>query len=165
MNSKVYLLVIISGYGKIYERGVIQMIRRWGDVFGEFERMLKEMNRLFEGDIIAQRAGFMMPAIEMEDTGDEFIIRAMVPGMNKDNVEVIVDEDRVIIKGEYKQEKRTEDSNIIYSEISYGSFERVIPLPELVKAEEAKAKFEDGVLVITLPKYRETRRGRKLDIE
>ena len=141
------------------------MIRRWGNVFGEFERMLKEMNRLFEGDIIAHRADFMMPAIEMEDTGNEFIIRAMVPGMNKDNVEVIVDEDRIIIKGEYKQEKRTEDSNIIYSEVSYGTFERVIPLPELVRAEEAKARFEDGVLVITLPKHREPRRGRKLDIE
>lgn len=141
------------------------MIRRWGDVFSEFERMLREMNRLFEEDIIAHRAGFVMPAIEMEDRGNEFIIRAMIPGMNKDNVEVIVDEDRIIIKGEYKQEKKTEESNIIYSEISYGAFERVIPLPELVRAEEAKARFEDGILVITLPKHRETRRGRKLDIE
>ena len=141
------------------------MIRRWGDIFGEFERMMKEMNRLFEGDVISQKAGFMMPAIEMEDRGDEFVIRAMIPGMNKDNVEVIVDEDRVILRGEYKREQKSEESNIIYSEIAYGSFERVIPLPEMVKTEEAKAKFEDGVLVITLPKYRETRRGKKLDIE
>ncbi len=141
------------------------MIRRWGDVFSEFERMMREMNRLFEEDVIAHRAGFAMPAIEMEDAGDEFIIKAMIPGLNKDNVEVIVDEDRVILRGEYKQEKKSEDSNIIYSEIAYGSFERVIPLPEMVKAEDAKAKFDDGVLVITLPKYKETRRGRKLDIE
>jgi len=143
----------------------VSMIRRWGDIFGEFERMMREMNRLFEGDVIAQRAGFAMPAIEMEDTGDEFIIKAMIPGMNKDNVEVIVDEDRVILRGEYKQEKKSEESNIIYSEIAYGAFERVIPLPEMVKAEDAKAKFDDGVLVISLPKYKETRRGRRLDIE
>ncbi len=141
------------------------MIRRWGDIFGEFERMMREMNRLFEEDIIRHGAGYASVPVEVEDTGEEFIIKAMLPGMTKDNVEVIVDEDRVILRGEYKQEKKSEDSNVIYSEIAYGSFERVIPLPEIVKADDARAKFDDGMLVITLPKLKGYSRGKKLDIE
>jgi len=112
----------------------------------------------------SMQMGISMPAIEMEDTENEIIIKAMIPGVSKENVDVIVDDDRIILKGEYKQEKKEEKSNIVYSEISYGRFERVIPLPEGIDPEKAKAKFDNGMLIITLPKTSK-KLGRKLEIE
>ena len=141
------------------------MIRRWGGVFDEFERMMQEFNRLFEETLGGSRVVFALPAVEIEDAGDSVVVRAMIPGLNKEDVEVIVDDDRIVIRGEYKKKSESKEGNLLYSEIAYGTFERIIPLPVEVLTDEAKAKFENGVLTITLPKATRGKRGRRLDIE
>ena len=105
------------------------------------------------------------PEVEVFHRNNELVVRADLPGLNKDNVKVDVTEDAVTIQGERKQEQKEEREGLYRSERSYGSFCRVIPLPEGAITDQAKANFKDGVLEIIMPAPPEqVRRGRRLEI-
>ena len=105
------------------------------------------------------------PEVEVFHRNNELVVRADLPGLNKDDVKVDVTEDAVTIQGERKQERKEEHEGVYRSERSYGNFCRVIPLPEGTITDQAKANFKDGVLEITMPAPPEqVRRGRRLDI-
>jgi HSP20 family protein len=105
------------------------------------------------------------PQIEVTQRSNELIVRADLPGMNKDDVKVDVTEDAIVIQGERRREHEEERGGVYRSERSYGSFYRAIPLPEGAITDQAKATFKDGVLEIKLPAPPEqVTQGRRLEI-
>lgn len=105
------------------------------------------------------------PQVEIFQRGDELVIRADLPGMSKENVNVEVTDDAVILQGERVEEAEDKREGFYRSERRYGSFYRVIPLPEGAIADNAKATFKDGVLEITMPAPpHEVSRGRRIEI-
>lgn len=112
-----------------------------------------------------QKMGDWSPAIEAFQRGNEFVIRAEVPGMTRTGLHVEAGDDTLTIRGERKQEQHEEREGAFWTERSYGSFCRVVPLPPGAISESAKATFTNGVLEIVLQAPSpEARRGRKIDI-
>ncbi|MGG6297964.1 Hsp20/alpha crystallin family protein [Leptolyngbya sp. AN02str] len=92
------------------------------------------------------------PTIEIKETDTALIVRAAVPGIAIQDLDVQVGENVVSISGEYREEKRTEEKGYFHSELQYGQFQRVLPLPMTVQHEQVVSDFKDGVLTLTLPK-------------
>jgi HSP20 family protein len=106
------------------------------------------------------------PRVEAFQKGDEFIVRAELPGLNKEDVRVNVTDDAIVIEGERRDEHEDKREGFYHTERSYGSFYRAIPLPEGAIGEKADATFKDGVLEVKLqaPPH-EVTRGRRIDIK
>jgi HSP20 family protein len=130
--------------------------------FGSMDRWVEDLDRMFEN--LGWGRGFSpsfirkevrelswMPAVEVLAKSGEFVVRAELPGLSKDDINVEVEEDALIIRGERKHEKEEKDEHFYRSERSYGSFSRVVPLPEGAKTDSVKASFKNGVLEITMP--------------
>jgi HSP20 family protein len=146
--------------------------------FSIMSRFAEEMERMFEDFGIGRgwlghrlrpgmgEIGQVMwsPQIEIFERGGQFIVRADLPGLTKDDVKVDITDEALIIQGERKQEHEEEREGWHRSERSYGSFYRSIPLPEGIKAEDAKANFRDGVLEISMPAPQREGRRRQIDI-
>ena len=105
------------------------------------------------------------PQIEVFERNGQFIVRADLPGLTKDDVKVDVTDNALTIQGERKQEHEESREGWHRSERSYGSFFRSVPLPEGINAEEAKANFRDGVLEITMPSPQRQERSRSIEIK
>lgn len=99
-----------------------------------------------------------VPKVDVIDRDDEVLVRAEVPGVNKDDLDVSVSDNAVTIKGETRHEEKEEKGNYYRRETSRGSFTRTVQLPNYVKTEGCKAKFKDGVLELTLPKLEKAKR-------
>jgi HSP20 family protein len=113
----------------------------------------------------ASQIGDWSPAIEAFQRGNEFVVRAEVPGMSRHDLTVEAGDDELTIRGERKHEQHEEREGVFWSERSYGSFCRVVPLPPGAISDSAKASFHDGVLeVVMQAPSQESRRGRKIDI-
>ena len=106
------------------------------------------------------------PAIDMFQRGNDLVIRADVPGLSKDDITVDIADDQVTIRGERRYDHEEERDGVFRSERSYGSFCRVVPLPQGAIADSAKAAFNNGVLevVIQAPSF-DVRRGRRVEIK
>jgi HSP20 family protein len=112
-----------------------------------------------------EQIGDWIPAVDAFQRGNEFVIRADVPGMTRTDLSVEIGDDTVTIRGERKQEQNEDREGVFWSERSYGSFTRVVPLPPGAIADSAKANFNNGVLVVVVQApSQEARRGRKVDI-
>jgi HSP20 family protein len=96
--------------------------------------------------------GSVIPAIDLYQNNDEVVVKAALPGLKADDVQISVTADVLTLRGEFKQENEQKDSTYHIREQRYGSFERSVILPSDVQTEKAKADFENGVLTITLPK-------------
>lgn len=92
------------------------------------------------------------PAVDMIDKKNEILVKAEVPGVEKQDIRISLTDNTLTIKGESKKEKEEKDEDYYYSEISYGSFARTIALPEKVQSDRVKANFKNGILEIHLPK-------------
>jgi HSP20 family protein len=151
-----------------------ELVRQSRSPFGSlFDRWNDEMDRLFS-DIgfaspsLARQTGSMAwaPQVEMFQRGNELVVRADLPGLNKDNVRVDINDNILTLEGERRQEHEEEREGWYRSERSYGSFHRAIPLPEGAIADSAKASFKNGVLEITLQAPpQEVKKGRQVRIE
>lgn len=107
-----------------------------------------------------------MPAVDVIDREDEVLVRAEVPGVAQDDLEVTVTENSVTISGHSKKEEEEQEDSFYRRETSYGKFSRTVGLPADVDADKGKAKFKDGLLEVTLPKVKATkRRGIKIESE
>jgi HSP20 family molecular chaperone IbpA len=114
---------------------------------------------------IAERAVNWMPDVETFQRGDQFVVRADLPGMKKEDITLQVTDNALTIDGERRSEHAEQRESYYRSERSYGAFSRVIPLPEGALADSAKASFENGVLEVVLhAPPREVSRGRRLEI-
>ena len=110
--------------------------------------------------------GLWSPQVEVRERDNNIVVRADLPGLSRDDVDVEVDNDALVIRGERRNDWEDEREGNYRSERSYGTFYRAIALPEGVDPNTCKATFKDGVLEVTLPKpQRSQSRGRKIDIK
>jgi len=139
-----------------------------------FMALHREMNRLFDdafrdfgsrmpslGDHFGARAGW--PSVEISDTDSEVRVTAEIPGMEEKDVELMLDDGMLTLRGEKKSQ--SEDKDRQFSERFYGRFERRIPLGTEIEEDKVRADFHNGVLTVTLPKtQRAQARARRIPI-
>jgi HSP20 family protein len=112
------------------------------------------------------RESLWAPRIEAVQNGDRFIVRADLPGLKKDEVQVEIGENALTIRGERREQHEQEREGYYRSEREYGQFYRTIPLPEGIIAESAEASFRNGVLEISMQAPpAEATRGRRMEIK
>ena len=128
---------------------------KW-EPFEGLTTLRREVDRLFEDFFDGGPRRFWgrstEPAVEVCDTTDAVVVKAQVPGISKDQIQVNITDDTLTLKGEMKEEEKKEEKNFHRQEFRYGAFERTIALPMAVQADKATAQLKDGVLEITLPK-------------
>jgi HSP20 family protein len=145
----------------------MSLMRR--DYWREMNPMRETINSFLD-DLLTRRLpaisgwGEWKPSIDLIDNGAEYVIMADLPGYTSENVKITVRENSITLGGKVQQEKDTTEGDFQVKERSFGTFSRSIPLPTQIKPEEARAKFKNGVLEITLPKV-DAPAGRILDIE
>ncbi len=142
-------------------------IRRRGDIFNDLNQMQEGMNRFFDdffGDHRTQTAeGQWLPSVDVSETDVELVVRAELPGMTHEDIEVDLQDNVLTLKGEKKRENTEEQESYHCLERTYGSFSRSFSLPAGVKAGEISATFKDGVLDVCLPKAEELK-AKKISI-
>ena len=141
------------------------------DPFSLISSVRDEMDRLFDNSLAPWRptgAGFSegawTPEVDVIEDENSVIIRANIPGLKQDEIDLSVVGDTLTLKGEKKQESEIKKENYHRIERSYGFFQRVIPLPSAVDADKVKASYQDGVLEVELPKKEEAK-PKKIDIK
>lgn len=126
---------------------------RW-QPFQEMETLRRQMDRMFDEMTQVDRGNQVVwqPAIELQTTDENVILRAEIPGVEGKDLDVRVTREAVAIAGEYRYEKKDEQKGVFRTEFRYGKFHRVIPLPAAVQNEQVQADFTNGILTLTLPK-------------
>jgi HSP20 family protein len=144
-----------------------QSMARWSEDNDPFLAMRREMNRLFD-DVFggfglpsafgpALRQMPAAPKIDVSETDNEIQITAEMPGIDQNDVEVLLEDDRLIIRGEKKEEREDKDRNYHVRERVQGAFSRTLPLPFAPDPNQVKAEFRNGVMTITIPKPQEVK--------
>jgi HSP20 family protein len=139
-----------------------EMDRLFGDV-GLGGSLASGLGREF-GRLADLESSMWLPQVEAFERGGKVIVRADLPGLNKDDIDVEITNDAIRIRGERRQEREENEEGYYRSERSYGSFYREIPLPSGVNPEEANASFRNGVLEITMPAPARQSAGRRIEI-
>jgi len=121
------------------------MDRLWDDYFGPGRRALRPLTAEFA------------PAVDVKETADQIVIKAEVPGMDAQDINISVTGDVLTIKGEKKAEREEKEENYHLVERSYGSFSRSLAMPAAVDLDKIEAKYDKGVLIITCPKKEEVK--------
>jgi HSP20 family protein len=98
-----------------------------------------------------------LPPLEMYEKEDKVVVRAEIPGMKQEEIDIAVEDSTLTIKGERKAESEVKDEDYYRCELSYGRFSRSVALPSKVQAEKVAASYDDGILEITLPKAPEAK--------
>lgn len=132
---------------------------RW-EPLREMVTLREAMDRLFnEAFTMPGVLGstFALPAIDLYQTRDAVVVKAALPGLKPEDVQISVTGDALTLRGEFKQEEEQKDTTYHIRERRAGSFERTVLLPVDVQTDKAQADFENGVLTITLPKAESVR--------
>jgi HSP20 family protein len=101
------------------------------------------------------------PSMDIFEEGDKIVVKAEIPGMKKEDIEVTVTDHTMRISGEKKREDKVEKKNYYWEERSYGSFSRSFQLPSEVQTDKVEAKFKDGILEVRIPKTEEAKKKEK----
>lgn len=134
-------------------------LTRWEPV-REFMTLREAMDRLLDDAFtrpIGQDGFTTLPAMDLMETDDEVIVKAVLPGLKAEDVQLSVTGDVFTLRGEVKQEDERKDATYHIREQRYGTFERSVQLPANVVTDKAKAEFENGILTVTLPKSEEVK--------
>jgi HSP20 family protein len=126
----------------------------------EMVRMSDAMDRLFEniyGQNIGENDLFGSPTVDMYQTENDVVVKASLPGMKADDIQISVVNEVLNLRGEISSEEEVKGTSYHLRERRAGKFSRSIPLPSPVEPDKARAEFENGVLTLTLPKAEETR--------
>ncbi len=129
-------------------------LSRWEPVH-EMMTLREAMDRLFDEAFtrpLSTGGGLEMPSIDMYQTNNDVVVKAALPGINPDDVNINVSADVLTLKGNYKQEDEIKDAQYHIREHRHGMFERSIMLPSSIQPDKARAEFDKGILTITLPK-------------
>ncbi|MCK8827570.1 Hsp20/alpha crystallin family protein [Natroniella acetigena] len=122
--------------------------------FREINTIREQMNRFLDERLPEQEKTY--PAVDIYEEGDNLVIKADLPGIRPDDVEIMVSEETVIVKGQHQEQESTKGQNgYYYEERSRNEFQRRITLPLKVKHQEARADIEHGVMEIIIPKAEE----------
>ena len=136
---------------------------RWGEPFSELVTLRQAMDKLLEDSFVRPSrflAGFAeagAPAIDAYQTPNEVVVKASVPGVKLEDINIEITGDTLTVKGESKVEEEVRKENYFFQERRYGSFARSLNLPSGIQADKAEAKLEDGLLIITIPKAEEVK--------
>jgi len=121
----------------------------------------RQINRLFEEDnLLPWKEGngaTFVPSAEISETEEALYLKVEIPGINANDLDVQVTKDEVTIRGERKEETKTEQKGYSRSEFRYGSFQRTIALPRNIQNTAVEAEYKDGILRLVLPKAEEER--------
>src|SRR5918912_2183786 len=139
------------------------------DPFRDLRTLQDEVNRLFSTNLsrafgaegIAR--GAWNPSVDIYENKDQIVLEAELPGMNREDFDLTVENNVITLRGERRFEKKDDSDNYHRVERSYGSFTRSFTLPQTVSAEDAKAEYRNGVLRVTLPK-REEVKARRIEV-
>lgn len=136
------------------------MLTKW-DPFQDMLSLRNIVDRMFEdfygGERQMSRTSTWGLALDLAENEDEFTVKASLPGINADDIDITYTENTLTIKGEIKEDRETAETHYHMRERRYGSFSRSITLPSKVKPEDIDAKFADGVLTIHMPKAEEVK--------
>ena len=121
-----------------------------------------ELDRLFESPLAgfsraSQLLGAWTPPLDLYEDKENFVIKTELPGVNKEDVSVSIQDGCLNISGERKSETKREDTEVHHTERFFGRFQRTVTLPAAVASDKVKAQYKDGVLTITLPKTEEAK--------
>lgn len=114
----------------------------------------KEVEKFFDG--FSRSEQHFAPACEILDHEKAYTISVDVPGLKKEEIDIEVKDNHLTVSGERKFEEKTEKNNVVRTEKRYGKFSRVFTIPQNVNADAITASFENGVLVLNLPKEEKT---------
>jgi len=137
-------------------------IQRW-DPFREMMTLREAMDRLFQESFIRPSSAGMASleggalAVDMYQTDNELVVKAPLPGVKPEDVEITITGDTLTIRGAIKAEQEIKRENYFRQERRFGSFARTLTLPLPVQAEKAEATFDNGLLTLTIPKAAEAR--------
>lgn len=145
-------------------------IKKW-DPFRDLLSLQERMNKLFEESLLQTGkerqdisiAGWS-PAMDVMESDEEIVLKAELPGIELKDVEVLIKDNILTLRGERKFEKEEEKENYHRIERSYGAFQRSFTLPSTVEQDKVKAKMKDGVLEVRLPKAK-GEKSKKIEIE
>jgi HSP20 family protein len=126
--------------------------------FGRLANLQDELNHLFESPLRA-----WAPVLDVHEDADNFVIRAELPGLKRNDISVSLQDGALVISGERTVEKVEEGVEVHRQERFYGKFQRALTLPTPVAADKIKAQYKDGVLTVTLPKAEEAK-PKQIDI-
>lgn len=128
------------------------------DPWRQLERLQDEFDRLWGGPLFSwrrpafTRAAEWRPRCDVYEDGGDLVVKAELPGVKKEDIQVELDEGVLTIRGSRKEEKEIKEDQYYRMERASGTFFRQIPLPGPVKADQIKANYKDGVLEVRLPK-------------
>jgi len=125
--------------------------------FGRLANFQDELDRLFGAQAV------WAPVLDVQEDKDNFVFRAELPGLKREEIDVSLQDDTLVISGERKVETVSEGTEVQRQERYYGKFQRALTLSEPVAADKAKAEYKDGVLTVTLPKTEEAK-PKKIDV-
>lgn len=130
--------------------------------FGRLSDLREEIDRLFESPLaeLTRPSNLLSgwtPALDVFEDKDSFVVKAELPGMKKEEIEVSLHDGSLSISGERKSETKHEEAEVYRAERFFGRFQRSVTLPTTVAADKVKAAYKDGVLTITLPKTEEAK--------
>lgn len=140
-----------GGYCGQKECNMTQELGPWRP-FREMVSLRDAMDRLFEDSVITPKAGAAMPKIDIKDKKDHIEVKAELPGMKEEEIDVEISDGVMTISGEKKAEEEKEGEGYYYKESHTGTFSRSFTLPGDIKEDKAEAEMKDGVLTIAIPK-------------
>jgi HSP20 family protein len=124
--------------------------------FSAIEGLHQEMNRVFDALTPSAQKGFeglaFIPAAELHNLSDSIELKLDLPGVEAKDLDIQVTAKSVSISGDRRSQAETQENGVTRSELRYGQFRRVVPLPARVVNDQTKAEYKDGVLTLTLPK-------------
>jgi len=136
-------------------------LSNWGSPFDQLSNLRQEINRLFEvpfGETARESEFFgWAPTVDVYEDKDHVIVRAELPGMNKNDIEISLHQNNLVISGERKVESQDEDGEASRSERFFGRFQRALELPKPVDGNNVTATYKNGILIVKLPKTEESK--------
>ncbi len=135
------------------------------DPWRDFGTLQERINRMFDETMRALspqegeelERGAWMPAVDIHETDNEYVVKADLPGLKKEDIQIDLKDSTLTLKGEKRFEEKVSKDNYIRTERAYGTFVRSFTLPHNVDSEKIKASYKDGVLELTLPKKEEAK--------
>lgn len=132
-------------------------LQRW-DPFQEFRQMDRALNRLWRGFNLPDEAEHWNIPIDVARKGDEIIVKASLPGVKPDDIEVSVENNVLTLRGQSSEDKEVDEGGYLVRERAWGTFYRALSLPDTVDTDKIKPVYADGILTVTLPTAEEKKK-------
>jgi len=136
------------------------MLTRW-DPFKEMMNLRSAFDRMFDNALVGvadfESSSNWGLALDVAETNDEYIVKASIPGINPDDLDISYTANSLTIRGETKEEREVEEAKYHMRERRYGSFARSITIPSTVNADKIEANYDKGILTLHLPKAEESK--------